>query len=131
MSFTPTDDVHRDFGSGAGQTALAAGGVESGGLRQPLDCMTNSTRVIIMQVDEPIMETGEADDVAASEEPSGSPGRFEINSVRSRRQSTVKFVEGDNVSRESSGIFCQNYILSQPHTNIIQFTILNALIFLF
>ena len=55
-----------------------------------------------------LFNVSNADDVDASEDQSGSPGRFQINSVRSRRQSTVRFVEGDNVSTESSGIFCQN-----------------------
>ena len=46
--------------------------------------------------------TIEAEDVDGREEEPGSPGRFQIHSVRSRRQSTVRFVEGDNVSTASS-----------------------------
>ena len=47
------------------------------------------------------MKLSDVDDVGASEEQSDSAGRFQINSVRSRRQSTVRFVEEDNVSRKS------------------------------
>ena len=47
------------------------------------------------------MKLSDVDDVGASEEQSDSAGRFQINSVRSRRQSTVRFVEEDNVSTES------------------------------
>ena len=71
--------------------------------------------------------TGDTDDVAASEEQPGSPGRFQINSVRSRRQSTVKFVDGDTVSRETrerARIFCSNI-----PSHRTQFDFNNALIF--
>ena len=47
------------------------------------------------------MKLSDVDDVGASEEQSDSAGRFQINSVRSRRQSTIRFVEEDNVSTES------------------------------